>query len=66
MTQNERAQRLQIEKQAKMACLQFHFYVTFAFERVGLSVVQMVRYLKTSWTISVIAPLNGHFKSELR
>ncbi len=37
------------------------FYIT-----LGLGVVQMVRNFKTSWSIRVIAPLNGHFKSKLR
>ncbi len=37
-----------------------------SYYRVGLGVVQLVRYFKTSRSIRLIAPLNGHFKSELR
>ncbi len=58
-----------IENQAKMACLRLHFlhHIHFcSYYSVGLGVVQMVRYFKTSWSIRVIAPLNRHFKSELR
>ncbi len=47
-----------------IACLcHIHFC---SYYQVGLDVVQMVCYFKTSQSIRVIAPLNGHFKSELR
>ncbi len=58
------AERWEIEKQAKKACLRLHFYVTFTF--VGLGVVQMVCYFKTPRSIRLVAPLNRHFKSELQ
>ncbi len=35
----------------------------FILSSIGSGVVQMVRYFKTSQSIRVIAPLNGHFKS---
>ncbi len=38
----------------------------YSYYQVGWGVVQMVRYFKTSWSIRVIAPLKGHFTSELR
>ncbi len=50
MTHNEKAERLEIKKQAKSTCLRLRFYITFAFvpTSVGSSVLQMVRYFKTS------------------
>ncbi len=57
-----RAERWGTEKQAKTAWLRF--YVSFTFDhtiQVGLDVVQMVLYFKTSWSFKVIAPLNGNF-----
>ncbi len=43
-----------------------HHICFFSYYCVSLGVVQIVCYFKTSWSIRVIAPLNGHVKSELR
>ncbi len=60
--------RMRDWKKAKAACLWFAFLCHIhlcSYYQVGLGVVQMVRYFKTSLSIRVIAPLNGLFKSEL-
>ncbi len=42
---------------------QIHFC---SYYQVGLGVVQIVRYFKSSQIIRVMVPLNRHFKSEQR
>ncbi len=50
-----------------MFAIVFLVHIRFcSYYRVGLGVVQMVRYFKTSQSIRVLAPLNRYFKSELR
>ncbi len=66
---NERAASWEIKKHAKTTCLRLLFlnHIYFcSYYRVGLGVVQIVRYFKTSWSITVTAPPNWHFKSDLR
>ncbi len=52
-----------------MFAIAFLCHIRFcSYYQAGLGVMQMVRHFKTLWSIRVIAPLNGHFKSfqELR
>ncbi len=50
-----------------MLAIVFLHHICFcSYYWVGLGVVQMVRYFETLRSIRVIAPLNGHFKSELQ
>ncbi len=50
-----------------MFAIVFLVHIRFcSYYRVGLGVVQMVRYFKTSQSIRVLAPLNRYFKSELQ
>ncbi len=49
-----------------MLAIGFSLWVWHSYYQVGLGLVKMVRYFKTSRSIRVIAPLNRDFKSELR
>ncbi len=64
MAPNERAERWEIEKQAKISCLRLRF-TSHMLLFILSDQMKMVLYFKTSQSIRFIVPLNGHFKSEL-